>query len=139
MSADTQGTLEATIRALIERVANGEGGEAFAQTARKYSALPLAEGWFAWALLTAQGDVLEAGEDGEASPASEPLRTMFLVAGVERYPELAELLPVRSITSIDCARCDGTGRMTHGSGKVRCHECRSLGWIDPPDAGEIDS
>ena len=119
-----------TIRALIERVTQGDGGEAFAQAARKYGALPLAEGWFAWALLTEQGEVLEGVEDGTASPAKEPLRTMFLVAGAERYPELIELLPVRSITSTDCARCEGTGRMTHGSGKVRCHECRSLGWVE---------
>ena len=123
-------SLAATIRALIERVSGGEGGEAFAQAARKHSALPLAEGWFAWALLTEQGEVLEAVEDGSASPASEPLRTMFLVAGAERYPELIALLPVRSSTSADCARCEGTGRMRFGSGKIRCHECRSLGWVE---------
>jgi len=128
MPPDT--TMADTIRALIERVSNGVGGEAFAQAARRYSALPLAEGWFAWALLTEQGDVLEAVEDGTASPASEPLRTMFLVAGAERYPELIALLPVRSGTSTECRRCAGTGRMTHGSGKIRCHECRSLGWVE---------
>lgn len=126
MQADMAGT----IRALIDRVTQGAFGEAFAQVARKYSALPLAEGWFAWALLTDQGEVLEAVEDGVASPASEPLRTMFLVAGSERYPELVVLLPVKTTTSIDCVKCEGTGRMKHGSGKVRCHECRSLGWVD---------
>src|SRR3954468_5742933 len=124
--------MSVTIRALIERVASGDSGDAFAEAARKFSALPLAEGWFAWALLTEQGDVLEGVEDGSASPATEPLRTMFLVAGAERYPELIELLPARSITSTDCVRCKGTGRMNHGSSKVRCHECRSLGWIDEP-------
>ena len=124
--------MTATIRALIERVSSGEVGEAFAQTARRYDALPLAEGWFAWALLTEQGDVLEAVEDGTASPAKEPLRTMFLVAGAERYPELVTLLPVRSSSSTDCARCAGTGRMSHGTGKIRCHECRALGWIEVP-------
>jgi hypothetical protein len=119
-----------TIRALIERVARGESGEAFAHVARTHSALPLAEGWFAWALLTEQGDVLEATEDGSVSAAVDPLRTMFLVAGSERYPELIALLPVRSSTSTDCARCEGTGRMRLGNGKVRCHECRSLGWVE---------
>lgn len=125
-----QADMAATIRALIDRVTEGACGEAFAEVARKYGALPLAEGWFAWALLTERGEVLEAVQDGSAAPASEPLRTMFLVAGSERYSELAALLPVRSSTSIDCAKCAGTGRMAHGSGKVRCHECRSLGWID---------
>lgn len=121
-----------TIRALIEHVTKGDGGEPFAEAARRYSALPLAEGWFAWALLTEQGEVLEAAEDGTVSPAVEPLRTMFLVAGAERYPELSALLPVRSSASNDCARCEGTGRMTFGNRKVRCHECRSLGWVDAP-------
>jgi len=127
-----QPDMAAMVRALIERVLNGESGEAFANVARKHTALPLAEGWFAWALLTEQGDVLEAAEDGAVSAATEPLRTMFLVAGSERYPELSELLPVRSPTCTDCARCEGTGRMKFGNGKIRCHECRSLGWIEPP-------
>ena len=130
LEGTVQADMAATIRALIDRVAQGDCGETFARVARKYSALPLAEGWFAWALLTEQGEVLEAVEDGGASPASEPLRTMFLVAGSERYPELLVLLPVRSSASTDCANCQGTGRIKHGSGKVRCHECRSLGWID---------
>ncbi len=124
-----QATMSATIRALIERVTEGEGGEAFEQAARKFSALPLAEGWFGWALLTERGDVLDAGEDGSVSPAAEPLRTMFLVAGVERYPELIALLPVRSTTSTDCARCEGTGWMKFGNREIRCHECRALGWV----------
>jgi hypothetical protein len=131
-SLTVQASMADTIRALIRRIADGESGEAFAQTARTHDALPLAEGWFAWALLTAEGEVLEATEDGAVSPASEPLRTMFLVAGAERYPELIALLPVRTSGCIDCARCGGTGRMKHGSGKVRCHECRSLGWVEAP-------
>lgn len=121
-----------SILALIERVTQGEGGEAFEQAARKYNALPLAEGWFAWALLTENGEVLNAVEDGPVTPAEEPLRTMFLVAGAERYPELVALLPVRSAASTDCARCEGTGWMRHGNRKIRCHECRALGWIDLP-------
>lgn len=125
--------MAATIRALIEHVSGGEGDGPFALTARKYNALPLAEGWFAWALLTEQGEVLEAAEDGTVSPAAEPLRTMFLVAGSERYPQLVALLPMRSSASADCARCEGTGRMKFGNGKVRCHECRSLGWVERKD------
>jgi hypothetical protein len=50
-----QDSLAATIRTLIDRVTHGESGEAFAQAARTHDALPLAEGWFAWALLTEQG------------------------------------------------------------------------------------
>jgi len=127
-----QDSMSAAIRALIERVSNGEGGDAFEQAARKYDALPLAEGWFGWALLSEQGEVLDAVEDGPISPAVEPLRTMFLVAGAERYPELVALLPVRSAASTDCARCEGTGWMRHGNRKIRCHECRALGWVEVP-------
>jgi hypothetical protein len=124
-----QASMASTIRALIEQVSQGDGGEPFAEAARRYNALPLAEGWFAWALLTEQGEVLEAAEDGTVAPAAEPLRTMFLVAGAERYPELITLLPVRSDASTNCVRCEGTGRMTFGNRKVRCHECRALGWV----------
>jgi hypothetical protein len=124
--------LASTIRELIERVTNGQCGEAFARAAHKYNALPLAEGWFAWALITEQGEVLEGSEDGSVSPAVEPLRTMFLVAGAERFPELTGLLPVRPAASIDCTRCEGTGRMQHGSGRIRCQDCRSLGWVEMP-------
>jgi len=122
--------ISATIHALIERVSQGEGGEEFGQVARRYNALPLAEGWFSWALLTEEGEVMEAPEGGPAVPAVEPLKTMFLVAGARRYPELVVLLPARSATSVDCMRCEGTGWMKHGNGKVRCHECRSLGWVE---------
>ena len=132
-------TMAETIRALIALVCNGEGGEGFRQTALKHNALPLAEGWFAWALLTEDGEILEATEDGAVSPAAEPLRTMFLVAGAERYPELVALLPVRADASADCVRCEGTGRMPHGSGKVRCHECRSLGWVEVPAGDSLES
>jgi hypothetical protein len=122
--------VSAMIQALIERVSNGESGEDFEQVARRYNALPLAEGWFSWALLTEQGEVMEAPEGGPAVPAVEPLRTMFLVAGARRYPELVALLPARPSQSVDCTRCAGTGWMKHGGGKIRCHECRSLGWIE---------
>lgn len=122
--------MTATIRALIERVTQGHLGEAFAQIAQKHDALPLAEGWFAWALLTENGEVLEAAEDGTVSAAEEPLRTMFLVAGSERFPQLLALLPVRSGTCVDCTSCEGTGRMKFGTGKVRCGHCRSLGWVE---------
>src|SRR5262245_38227891 len=104
-----------SIPALIERATNGEAGEAFEQAARKYNALPLAEGWFGWAILTEEGEVMDAVDEGPVTPAVEPLRTMFLVAGAEIFPELVALLPVRSPASTDCVRCEGTGWMRHGS------------------------
>ena len=128
-------TLSRTILALIEQVTNGQNGEAFQQAAMKYNALPLAEGWFAWALLTKDGKVMEATEDGPVKPAVEPLRTMFLVAGAEKFPELVVLLPVRSDECTDCPRCEGSGWMQHGNKEIRCHVCRALGWVAPPSNG----
>lgn len=117
----------------------GEDGEAYEQAARKYNALPLAEGWFGWAVLTQEGEVLDALEDGSASRAAEPLRTMFLVAGAEKFPELVVLLPERTADSADCPRCEGSGWMPYNSRKIRCHECRSLGWVELPagDRGNL--
>jgi hypothetical protein len=126
--------MSSTIRQLIERLAKGASGSGFEDAARRFDALPLYEGWEGWALLTDQGEVLEATDEGATSPASEPLRTMYLVAGAEKYPELAALLPARPAASSVCAHCDGTGWVKLGTegGRFRCGECRALGWVETP-------
>jgi hypothetical protein len=127
--------LSAQIRAHIDRIASSSSGKPFEQAARRFDALPLYEGWNGWGLLTAQGDVIEETDEGAASPAAEPMRTMYLVAGAETYPELKAMLPVRPVASADCKRCNGTGWMhlEAKQGRVRCAECRALGWVEAGD------
>jgi len=123
------------IRRLIENLAKGSSGSKFEEAARRFDALPLHEGWNGWIVLTDLGEVLEeTDEGGVLSPAPEPLRTMYLVEGAERYPELLSLLPVRSPASVECRHCRGTGWVKIGGNdaKIRCGECRALGWVETP-------
>ena len=51
-------------------------------------------------------------------------QTVALVVGARTHPELRELLPKRTATAEDCARCNASG-MLHGS---VCGRCSGLGW-----------
>lgn len=133
-----QATMPATIDELIATLVNGSSGSNFEAAARRFDALPLHEGWDGWALLTRQGEVFDADEAGALTLAKEPLRTMYLVGGAERYPELAPLLPVRPSASRNCLHCDGTGWMPLGEdGRIRCSTCRALGWVDPSNHSQV--
>jgi hypothetical protein len=56
--------------------------------------------------------------------AEPPWRTVALVAGAERYPELAELFPPRPERAADCSNCKA-GRLEDGS---ICGLCFGLGF-----------
>ncbi len=80
-------------------------------------------------------------EPQSIQPVSDPhLRFVALVAGSERYPELASLSPQRTLNDRDCPVCNGKGRLldleAHGidTKHVRCY-CGGLGWLpaDVPD------
>ena len=53
-------------------------------------------------------------------------RTVALVAGRTRYPELAELLPSRTEGAPACANCDGVGHL--GDASI-CGACFGLGFL----------
>ena len=135
MDAELSSKILATIRCLAE----GTTGGSFEETARKFNALPLYEGWDGWLLLTVEGDVLVESE-GRLSACTEPLRTFGVVMGVERYPELKPLLPIRPSASEDCPDCKGTGwfhvqeQRTH----MRCGKCRALGWVEMPSNNALE-
>lgn len=61
-------------------------------------------------------------------PLPEELHTIAIVAGVQRYPWLAELLPPRPAGAIACTECAGTGKVGPGSCYF-CRRCSGLGWI----------
>ena len=126
--------LSATILVAIRGMAEGRTGSPFEAAARKYNALPLYAGWCGWGLLTPQGDVLEADEEeGGVALANEPWRTLYLVVGAERFPEIASLLPQRPADATACSECMGTG-WVHVEGcrtQFPCGPCRALGWLAP--------
>jgi hypothetical protein len=51
------------------------------------------------------------------------------VAGVQRYPWLAELLPAKPATAVSCTTCHGQGQIAQGA---FCYSCNALGWRTPP-------
>jgi hypothetical protein len=132
--------MSSTILAAIARLAEGSTGSTFEEAARQFNALPLYEGWYGWGILTPQGEILEADDEGNISPAKEPMRTMFLVVGTERYPELVPLLPQRPAGATDCAACKGSG-WVHMNGRrmgFRCGGCRALGWLTEPSNNALN-
>ena len=65
-------------------------------------------------------------------PAEEQL--MALVYGVERYPWLAELLPVRPPSAPSCGACSGVGsilltNVLPSGSRALCTSCQGLGWV----------
>ena len=95
----------------------------------RYQALPLfgtiGEVW----LLRPDGSLWKADSDlGIAlQPLPESLHTLALVAGAERYPWLAELLPPRPLGATSCDNCAGAGR-TDSDVTSLCYRSGALGW-----------
>lgn len=95
----------------------------------RYGALPLfgtlGEVW----LLRADGSLWRADSDMglPLEPLPENLHLIALVAGVQRYPWLSELLPIRPAEAVDCTSCSGSGRLGLDNA-LFCHACGALGW-----------
>jgi hypothetical protein len=67
-------------------------------------------------------------------PLAREFHSTALVAGVERHPWLAELLPSRPNQAVDCSDCAGTGRLfvkNEPTNFIHCFTCGALGWTDP--------
>ncbi len=65
-------------------------------------------------------------------PLPPEQRTMAIVAGTERYPWLAELLPKRPSDAKACSNCRGQGVMRppgETTGGIFCSTCDALGWV----------
>ena len=58
--------------------------------------------------------------------ASRTERWGALLLGAKRFPELAEMLPLRSSGDSDCSPCHGSGRVV---ADVLCPTCGGLGWV----------
>ena len=72
--------------------------------------------------------------DSEYNIENEKITDKILVRtvlfqGIKKYPDLTELMPVRSVDDIDCSNCSGTGiEPTAGKLNFICF-CGGLGWI----------
>ena len=95
---------------------------------QRHAALPLfgtlGQTW----LLRPDGSLWRSDSEWGLSlePLPEDLHTSAIVAGVRRYPWLADALPQRPPTAVDCPECGGSGATGPG---WFCRTCGALGWV----------
>lgn len=70
--------------------------------------------------------------DSDYGLALEPLPVeltkVAIVAGMQRYPWLGELLPPRPPSAVVCPECGGLGKIGPENAYF-CRHCSALGWI----------
>ena len=116
-------------------VLEGRGG-GIDEEARSYGAIALMGTLGSTWLLRPDGSFWDVDADFEKplTPLPDELRITALVAGSERYPWLAELLPDRPDTARDCDKCRGRGTIipfgaAPSTPGVFCSDCSALGWV----------
>jgi hypothetical protein len=57
-----------------------------------------------------------------------PMKVGLVAIGAERFPELAEWLPRRPATAVDCSTCQGSGSLPPPWHQVQCPHCFGMGW-----------
>ncbi len=97
----------------------------------KYKALPLLADLGGSILMNPDGDIFHLGwnDEGPAKPVNPENEITSIVAGVERYSWLSDVLPTRNEKNQDCTVCKGKGKLYPD--KIRhvfCGECKGLGW-----------
>jgi hypothetical protein len=116
-----------------DAIAAGGLGKYIDEEARGHDAIALMGTIGAIWMLRADGTLWNADADFgiPLTPLAEEFHTRAIVAGVERFPWLAELLPVRPSDAVDCASCEGRGHFVVQDSRVLCPHCEALGWRLP--------
>jgi hypothetical protein len=134
--------VEATRRYIADHSMDYPGAAAFIEL---LGGLPLYADMGGGVAIRANGELIGFVWDEPQSiqPEADPhLRFLALVAGSQRYPELAALSPQRTPKDRDCPSCGGTGRLLEleaagiDTTHIRCY-CGGTGWLpanvaDPP-------
>jgi hypothetical protein len=131
-------TLPPHISRQIREVIGRKGGFPIDEEDRSHDAIALMGTIGSIWMLRADGTLWDADADfgKPLTPLPDELRTTAVVAGVERFPWLAELLPAKPPDAVDCAGCAGRGvvvpvnSLPGGSGFF-CPTCQALGWLSP--------
>jgi len=132
--------LPAHISALIERLIEEclrNSTDSLSKTARAHRALPVYADVSGSLFLKPNGEVWSqsSGSDASSLKLEESPHWCLVarLAAAERFPDLAELVPIRPAAALDCQDCDGCGRVLNGL--VRCGVCYGLGWSVEPTRG----
>jgi len=125
------------IRQLIQVIADGHGNSyPWEQSiARQYDALPLYGDMGGSLALRPDLEIIAIPDDPRERMhvETDPLwRTVALVRGSKRFPQLAELIPKRPSDADTCPSCNGTGIFTipemPALKNLGC-SCGGLGWL----------
>jgi hypothetical protein len=114
-------------RRIAETIAQG-GGLGVDEEARGHDAIALMGSLGALWMLRADGTFwdVDADADKPLQPLPEALHTTALVAGAQRHPWLAELLPMKPPGARECETCGGRGMLS--ASRIFCPHCDALGW-----------
>lgn len=101
----------------------------------EFKALPMAFNFDCYAI-KASGEIIvfELDSPSEFEVEKNPrIVNTILFQGIKKYPELRELMPIRSADDIECSQCDGTGiepmaKDLNLTDSIICW-CGGLGWI----------
>ena len=117
--------------------ANYETAAEMATAVETMGALPLWCDWNGGVAIRPDGELIGFWWDDPRSAKVETdphFRFLACVAGAEKYPELAVLLPSRSVDDRDCPSCNGSGIPTGfeelgvNLSNIRCY-CGGAGWL----------
>jgi hypothetical protein len=127
--------LPAHVSVIIERLIEEylrNSADSVRESARAHRALPVYADIDGSLFLKPNGEVwFQAGESvGSALKLEESPHWCLVarLAAAERFPELAELVPIRPAGAVDCSDCEGRGRVLNDL--VRCGVCYGLGWSE---------
>jgi hypothetical protein len=130
------------VKAIGDYITEAKGGHyesaaSVAATVETMDALPLWCDWNGGVAIRPDGELIGFWWDEPQSAKVETnphFRFLACVNGAERYPELASLLPTRTVHDRDCNACNGTGVVSglaeHGidPNVVQCY-CGGAGWL----------
>ncbi len=126
------------IRDRIREVLVQGGGFLIDEEARGHGAIALMGTIGAIWMLRPDGTFWDADADfgKPLTPLPPELEITAIVAGVQRFPWLKELLPAEPPGTLDCSFCGGHGQLAPknarpGSAGVFCPKCQALGWLAP--------
>ena len=129
--------LSDTIRRLIREFVSGHQDhlhmKELQRTAEKYELLPVGFNWDPCCITPAGEVVVFSWDDHEDYRIETDQRLIngILYQGIKKYPELSELMPVRTENDLECDFCHGKGTVPFAATDVSnivCF-CGGLGWL----------
>jgi hypothetical protein len=135
VSPDIKSKIKLLIQAFIKHSQDAVHTMSLQRSVHEFEALPLAFNFDCYAIKP-NGDIiifeLENPSKFEIEKNPRIINTV-LFSGIKKYPDLKELMPVRSATDVDCPYCEGSGveptaEKLNLTDKIACW-CGGLGWI----------